>query len=218
MYKAVIFDMDGVLSDSEWIYVKKILEFLAEEGIRIKAEEINDLFGRSMIFICSELIDKYGLAGDARVYAQRIHKMRDDHIRQNGLYPMEGATDLVKELKNMGIPMAVASSASIETIRSNMERFGIEDCFDAFVSGLNCPQGKPWPDIFLYAAKALNKEPAECIVIEDSANGVTAAKRAGMYCYAFVPKKAVPQDLSPADAFITSFVGLSAHALINPGS
>ena len=129
---------------------------------------------------------------------------------------MEGAKDLVKELKKMGIPMAVASSASIETIKSNMERFGIADCFDAFISGLNCSQGKPWPDIFLNAAKALNKKPAECIVIEDSANGVTAAKRAGMFCYAFVPEKAVPQDLSSADTIINTFVGLSAKDLINP--
>ena len=203
--KAVIFDMDGGLSDSEWIYEKKILQVLADEGISIKSEEINDLFGQSLVIICRELKARYGLEKDAEEYAARIYALRDEHIEKNGLYPMPGAVEFVRNLNDADIPLAVASSAHAATIRANMDRFGITDCFDYLVSGVDCAHGKPAPDIYLKAAALLGKDPAECIVFEDSANGVAAAKAAGMYCYAFVSPGAVPQDVSPADKIIHSF-------------
>ena len=203
--KAVIFDMDGVLSDSEWIYEKKILQVLAEEGISIKSEEINDLFGQNMLIICRELKARYGLQDKPENYAARIYALRDEHIEKNGLYPMPGAVEFVRKLHDAGIPLAVASSANAATIGANMERFGITDCFDYLVSGVDCAHGKPEPDIYLKAAELLGKDPADCIVFEDSANGVAAAKGAGMYCYAYVSPGAVPQNVSPADRIIHSF-------------
>ena len=208
MKKAVIFDMDGVLSDSEWIYVDKILEMLREEGICIDAEEINDLFGQSMIFLCTELKNRYRLNKEPAYYADRVHMLRDKHIKEHGLFPMEGAVDLVIKLHNRGIPVAVASSAPEETIRSNMVRFGIEAYIDHIVSGLSCRHGKPYPDIYLKASTLLDTPPEDCLVIEDSSNGVQAAKAAGMYCIAFVPEKAVAQDISMADQIMTTFVGI----------
>ena len=88
MKKAVIFDMDGVLSDSEYIYVDKVLEMLEEEGIHIEAAEISDLFGISMIHLCSELKRRYQLPEEASVYRDRVHELRDRHIEEKGLYPM----------------------------------------------------------------------------------------------------------------------------------
>ena len=205
MSKAVIFDMDGVLSDSEWIYVEKILSVLSEEGVNVPAEEINDLFGQSMICICRELKERYNLKNEPDEYAGRILRLRDEHIEEHGLYPMEGAVEFVRKLHDAGIPLAVASSADAQTIRVNMESFGIADCFDHLVSGLDCENGKPAPDLYLKAADLLGKDPKDCIVFEDSASGVRAAKSAGMYCYAFVPPKAVPQDISPADEIVHRF-------------
>lgn len=204
MAKAVIFDMDGVLSDSEWIYVEKILEVLREEGIIIEAEDINDLFGQSMLYICEELKKRYHLPESASFYADRVHCLRDKLIEEKGLFPMEGAVDLVRSLYYEGIPLAVASSAPVETIRGNMRRFCIENYFELFVSGLDCSKGKPDPEIYLRAASLLEVDPCDCIAVEDSANGVAAAKAAGMYCIAFVPPKAVPQDVSIADKTVVS--------------
>lgn len=204
MAKAVIFDMDGVLSDSEWIYVEKILEVLREEGIIIEAEDINDLFGQSMLYICEKLKKRYHLPEPASFYADRVHCLRDKLIEEKGLFPMEGAVDLVRKLYYEGIPLAVASSAPVETIRGNMRRFCIENYFELFVSGLDCSKGKPDPEIYLRAASLLEVDPCDCIAVEDSANGVAAAKAAGMYCIAFVPPKAVPQDVSIADKTVVS--------------
>ena len=215
MKKAVIFDMDGVLSDSEWIYVDKILEVLREEDVCIDAEKINDLFGQSMIFLCEELKNRYQLKKSASCYAERIHALRDRYIKEHGLFPMEGAVSLLKKLHEMGIPVAVASSAPVETIRSNMERFGMNSYIDHMVSGLSCKRGKPDPEIYRKAAFLLKTDPAQCVVIEDSANGVAAAKAAGMYCIAFIPEKAVAQDLSKADEILTTFVGLEPDRILS---
>ncbi len=202
--KAVIFDMDGVLSDSEWIYVDKILEVLRDEGVIIRAEEINDLFGRNILQIAEELKKRYHLPGAASDYSDRVLELRDRHIREEGLFPMDGAVDLVCGLHEAGISIAVASSASLETIRGNMRRFGIENFIDFFVSGHDCTRGKPDPEIYQRAASLLGVEPGESIAVEYSANGVAAAKAAGMYCIAFVPPKAVPQDVSIADVTVSS--------------
>ena len=82
------------------------------------------------------------------------------------------------------------------------------------VSGLECSQGKPDPEIYLKAAALLHTAPSDCLVIEDSSNGVAAAKNAGMTCYAFVPPKAVPQDISRADTVLTSFTDLDPDRLL----
>ena len=204
MINAVIFDMDGVLSDSEWIYVEKILEVLREEGVFIEAEEINDLFGRSMSRISDELKRRYDLPKEAAFYCERVLFLRDKLIEEEGIFPMEGAVDIVRELHTEGVPIAVASSAPIETIKGNMKRFGIERYIDHYVSGVDCARGKPDPEIYMRAASLLNTDPHNCIAVEDSANGVAAAKAAGMYCIAFVPPKAVPQDVSVADEIVAS--------------
>ena len=143
MGKAVIFDMDGVLSDSEWIYVEKIIEVLREEGVFIEAEEINDLFGRSMTHIAEELIKRYDLQGSVSYYAERVFALRDKLIKEEGIYPMDGAVDLVRSIHEAGIPVAVASSAPLETIISTMSRFGIDAFIDYFVSGTDCVRSKP---------------------------------------------------------------------------
>ena len=214
MVKAVIFDMDGVLSDSEWIYVEKILEVLREEDVCIDAEEINDLFGRNIYLIGEELKNRYDLPKAASFYADRVLELRDRLIEEEGLYPMEGAPELVKSIHEAGIPVAVASSASLETIIGNMKRFGIDRYIDHYVSGIECQKGKPDPEIFLRAAALLETDPLDCLVIEDSANGVAAAKAGGMYCIAFVPPGAVPQDVNAADDKVSALRDISLTDLI----
>ena len=118
---------------------------------------------------------------------------------------MPGVVNLIHRLKEKGLKLAVASSSLKEDIMENMDTFGITDCFDTFVSGSECENGKPDPEIFLRAAKALGKDPEECTVVEDSTAGVAAAKAAGMRCIGYAPEDAVKQDIHLADKIVVEF-------------
>ena len=209
MRRAVIFDMDGVITDTEKYYVEAMIMHLKECGHDVTPEDLSDLYGSTMMDIWGKLIRRYGLEENLKKHVDRVHELRDHLIRTKGLWPMPGVVELIRELDDAGVLLAVASSAPIETIRHNMEVLEIVECFDALVSGLECEHGKPAPDIFLLAAERLGAEPKECAVIEDSGNGVKAAKAAGMYCHAYVPPQACRQDVSAADDEWESFVGLT---------
>lgn len=211
MRRAVIFDMDGVITDTEKYYVEAMIMHLKECGHDVAPEDLSDLYGSTMMYIWGKLIRRYGLEQDLKKHVDRVHELRDHLIRTKGLWPMPGVVELIRGLDDAGVLLAVASSAPIETIRHNMEILKISECFDVMVSGLECEHGKPAPDIFLLAAEKLGVLPEESVVIEDSGNGVKAAKAAGMYCHAYVPPQAYRQDVSAADDEWESFVGLTVE-------
>ncbi|MDO4311485.1 MAG: HAD family phosphatase [Eubacteriales bacterium] len=208
MRRAVLFDMDGVISDTERFYIDGMVEKLKEEGVVITPWDLKDLFGSTQVYIWNQLIERYHLEGTVEEYVDAVHEIRDRLIQREGLHPMPGVLELIRELHEAGVLLAVASSSPRETIERNMKMFDVLDCFDTIVSGLECRQGKPAPEIYLKAAENLGVMPKECVVIEDSVNGVKAGKAAGMYCHAYVPPQAYSQDVSVADDVITSFAGL----------
>ena len=104
--------------------------------------------------------------------------------------------------------MAVASSSMYERIERTAKSLGVDDCFDVYVSGEQLKRPKPAPDIFIKAAELLGVSPSECIVIEDSGNGVNAAKAAGMACVGYINPGSGDQDLSAADYLVESLEGL----------
>lgn len=214
MKKAVIFDMDGVISDTEWIYVDKVLQILSEEGVYVTGDEIHDVFGTNMTHLCSQLKERFPLKRSTEEMKERVHRLRDIHFDKHGIKPVEGAPELIRELSDMGIKIAVASSAKRAVIERTLSGFDIRDRIDAVLSGAEIERGKPWPDLYLKAAEALGMSPDECVVIEDTPPGVKGAKSAGMKCVAFAPKKAVKMDLGLADVRITDFVGLDPKILL----
>lgn len=216
MRRAVLFDMDGVITDTEKYYVEATTMHLKECGYDIRPEEMMDLFGSTQMRIWEILVERYNVDPDLEKHVDRVHEIRDELIEKEGLNPMPGVVELIRNLSQAGVPLAVASSAPLETIRHNMEVIGVSECFDVMVSGLECEHGKPAPDIFLLAAKRLGVKPEESVVIEDSGNGVKAAKAAGMYCHAYVPPQAYRQDVSSADRMQTSFVGLTVKDILSP--
>lgn len=214
MRRAVLFDMDGVISDTERFYVEAMIERLRREGITVTPVQLNDLFGSTMRHNWGVLMERYGLKGDVDTYVDEVHEIKEELLEAQGLHPMPGAVELIRRLHEAGVLLAVASSSPRDVIEHHMEAFGIRDCFDTIVSGLECRQGKPAPEIYLKAAGNLGLTPAECVVIEDSANGVKSAKAAGMYCYAYVPPQAYSQDVSTADDRLESFLGLKAEDVL----
>lgn len=214
MRRAVLFDMDGVISDTERFYVDGLVEMLGQEGVKVTPAELSDMFGSTQVYIWNKLIDRYHLTGKVEEYVDAVHGIRDRLIREHGLLPMPGVLELIRKLHEAGVLLAVASSSPRETIEHNMEIFGVWDCLDTIVSGVECEKGKPEPEIYLKAAANLGVLPGECVVIEDSTNGVKAGKAAGMYCHAYVPPQAYKQDVSTADDILESFEGLSVEDIL----
>ncbi|MCH5157104.1 MAG: HAD family phosphatase [Clostridiales bacterium] len=211
MIKACIFDFDGVIVDSEkyhhlgWTWVAEKL------GVELTYEEYAPFKSAGRAKIIPYLFQKAGKTMQEGDYEQfcivREEKIAVAIAMLNESDVMPGVVDYIKLLKSNGIKVAVASaSASSNKVA---KRFGLYDLFDVFVDGQDQRMAKPNPDIFLYTAKLLDVEPNECVVFEDSINGVMAAKNAQMKCVGvqtyFTDK---------ADKIIDSFVGADL-ALLN---
>jgi beta-phosphoglucomutase-like phosphatase (HAD superfamily) len=127
--------------------------------------------------------------------------------------PIEGGIDLVRYFRKQGLNVLLASSATTITIDAVIKNFGWETDFDFIVSSDDIKNSKPAPDTFLKAAELAGEDPSRCVVIEDSANGVKAAKRAGAHCIGYQNDLAPHQDLSEADMIVESLDKIRMHTL-----
>ena len=179
MIRAVIFDMDGVLTDSEKLGVSITCEVAGEMGFEIPESVVLKTLGITWAASVRFYEDLYpGL--DIQEMFSRIRE-RLVALGGAGKIPlMKGVKRILDTLDQMGIPRAVASSSGPETIRVYLEGAGIYSRFDRVVSGNECARSKPEPDIFLLAAERLGEKPENCLVVEDSPSGVRAGRAAGM--------------------------------------
>ena len=179
-FRAVIFDMDGVLADSEPLYLQGINEVLKDFGLAITEEDHNELLGAAVGPTWDFVFEKYSPPAS---YDECVARYDQTMVRllSRPRDPLPGVRELLSELTRRGIPRALASSSWPNWVKALLESTGLDGCFDVTVSSTAVENGKPAPDIFLYTAKALHVEPSQCIVLEDSRTGVLAAKAAGMY-------------------------------------
>ncbi len=176
---AVIFDMDGTLLDTQWVHIPAWNEAGANQGFPHAGDHIPAVCGMNEAGWRQYLVDHFpGLE------LERFIRDADAYVEAHYKTAFKsGARKLLDWLHTEGIPMAVASGSDVSQVRGNMEILGVADYFKGFFGSESVENGKPAPDIFLKAAKALEKEPAECIVFEDSPNGIRAAAAAGMRCF-----------------------------------
>lgn len=202
--KAMLFDMDGVLIDSEPLHFKARKITMARYGITIDDEELYGYQSTSMDFFIAGINKSRGTSIDP-AEASRYQKEDFAKIFQTfELKTIDGIPEYLEKLKTLGIPMAIASSSSPELIQEATKRVGINGYFSEFVSGYEVEKPKPDPCIYLTAAKKIGADPAECVVLEDSHNGVLAAKSAGTFCIGFRSPHSGHQDLSVADIIVDS--------------
>lgn len=201
MLKAVIFDMDGVIVDSEPAHVKSERQLFAPYGIALSDEELQSYMGRSSWFLLEDIIRKYGIDAKAeRLYPE--HKKNLLQLYRETVEPIPGALELIGELKKKGVDLALASSSDRDLVLSVVEKFQLTSIFNVLVSGDEVERVKPHPDIFLKVVDRLGCSPRECVVIEDSQAGVQASNSAGVPCVGFRSPHSQTQDLSEASMVI----------------
>ena len=187
MIGAVIFDLDGLLADTEILHCKAYQLAFAEQGVDLDSGEYGEHWVRNGKGI-ADWVQRQGLALDP----QALRARKSEHylnLLESSLRPMDGARELLNRLHGK-LPIALASSSYRDAIDGVLAGLAIEQYFEAIVSGLDVVQVKPAPEIFLAAAQALGVAPSECVVIEDAEKGVIAAYLAGMRCIA------VPNDFT----------------------
>lgn len=195
---AVIFDMDGVLTDSEPLINAAAIAMFQEKGLSVKPQDFLPFVGTGEDRYIGGVAETYGFPLDLPAAKKRTYEIYLDLVPAR-LNAFPGAQTLVQQCRNAGLRIAVASSADEIKIRANLAKIGLPfERWDAVIAGEDVVAKKPAPDIFLAAAVKLHTSAETCVVIEDAVNGVQAAKAAGMRCVA-VAQTFPPDHLQHAD-------------------
>ena len=196
--RAVIYDMDGVLTDSEPFINAAAIAMFLEKGLTVQPEDFLPFVGTGEGRYVSGVAEQYGFPMDTSQAKQRTYEIYLDMI-PGKLQPFPGAIALVQNCRASGLLVAVASSADMMKVRATLDAIQLPVAFwDTVITGEDVTHKKPAPDIFLLAAAKLGVKPEECVVVEDAVNGVQAARSAGMRCVA-VATSFPPDQLSAAD-------------------
>jgi HAD superfamily hydrolase (TIGR01509 family) len=208
--------MDGVIVDTEPIHSYAYFKHFSELNIDITKEQFTTFMGGSTRNTFQKLKELYPIDIEVEDLIQRKRTLFNDAFdTKEDLYLIEGVEKLIQDLHANGMQLILASSASKVTIERVFNRFGLHKYFTHIVSGEDFPNSKPHPEIFEYAA-SLSVAPKEnCIVIEDSNNGVRAAKEAGIFCMGYNSVNSKLQDLSLADVIVNDFEELDFKKITN---
>ena len=215
MLEAVIFDMDGVLIDSEPFHLVVNEKIFANLGINLSEDEYHDFIGTTHKDMWTTIKNRYNLPQDVTELVNMQVSGNIDYIKNEEIGPIKikGVTDLLSRISREKIKIGIASSSPTEVIDLVIKKLGISGYFSSIVGGEEIKRGKPAPDIFLKAAERLKKEPTDCIVIEDSKNGTLAAKAAGMKCIGFKNPNSGNQNLEKADLITDNYDSLNVKTL-----
>ncbi|MEI3789981.1 MULTISPECIES: HAD family hydrolase [unclassified Chryseobacterium] len=212
--KAVLFDMDGVIVDTEPLHRKAYFATFNKLEIAVSEDLYTSFTGASTKRVCETLIQKYGLnqtheaiAGIKRSYFKDYF----DNDEEFDLIP--GVRELIQHYHENDIKLILASSATMTTINMVFEKFGLEDYFSGKISGAALKESKPHPEVFLLAAQMAEEPVENCMVIEDSTNGILAANRAKIFCAAYRSPHSKNQDYTLADIVVTDYEELELDKL-----
>ncbi|GJN61440.1 HAD family hydrolase [Elizabethkingia anophelis] len=204
--KAVLFDMDGVIVDTEPLHRKAYFKMFDEFGINVSKELFTSFTGKTTLSVCQELITRFNLNNTPQELTdkkRRNFKYLFDTDPDFDLIP--GVRNLIENYHQHDVKMILASSASMNTINWVFERFDLEKYFAGKISGADLKQSKPHPEIFELAAGISGEEKNNCIVIEDSTNGIQAAYAADIFCVAYKSEHSKNQKYDKAQKVISDY-------------
>ncbi len=178
-YKAILFDMDGVLIDSEQLMRASAIRALADYGVQAKHEDFLEFTGMGEDRFVGGVAEKYGLT-----YVTAMKDLAYDYfgqdVKQQAHIPA-GVKEMLLQLHDMGLTLAVCSAADLRKVRYNIQAIGVDErLFTALVTGSDVTRKKPFPDIYLEGARRVGMMPEDCLVVEDAISGIRAAHAAGM--------------------------------------
>jgi beta-phosphoglucomutase len=184
MIRGVLFDMDGVLADSEPFICQAAVMMFAETGLKVIPEDFMPFVGTGENRYLGGVAEKYGLKIDIEKAKARTYEIYLSIIRGK-LKPLPGAIAFVRKCRDTGLKTAVATSADSIKMEANLKEIGLpSSVFNSTINGLDVGNKKPFPDIYIKASERIGLKPEECLVVEDAVSGIKAAKSAGCRCLA----------------------------------
>lgn len=210
--EGVLFDMDGVLADSEHFMRSAAIAMFSELGVSVHEDDFKPFSGMGENRYLGGVAEKYGIPVDIEKVKARAYGIYGEMVRGK-LLPLPGAVRFVEKCRNMGFSLALATSADEIKMRINLKEIGLDaGIFDSIVTGLDVKNKKPAPDIYLKAAGKLGLSPAKCLVVEDAVSGIRAGKSAGCRCLA-VTTSFSREELSEADWICDSLEDVPEEAI-----
>lgn len=212
--KAFIYDMDGVIVDSELFHMKTEKIIFARHGIEADEALLLPYRGTSDMTMFEDIKNRLDASYDPAALVSEKDALMRQMRPAEAVVPIEGALALIEAtdaLRARGVKTAIASSSSYETISHVTKALGIADKFDAVVSGTEFPMSKPDPTIYLHTARLLGIAPADCLVVEDAASGAQAAAAAGMTCIGFRSPHSGMQDFSCCSHVVAHLSDIDLH-------
>jgi HAD superfamily hydrolase (TIGR01509 family) len=203
--KGVIFDMDGVLIDSEPLHAELLIALAAEEGIQMSLDDTLKYIGIPLNEMWEELCAEKGLADSAARISSEHSRRTDEAFRSRDLVPVEGIPALLEELRREGYSLGVASSSESALIDLLLRKLGLSSFFSVTAGRDQVERGKPAPDIYLRTLELLGLESGRAAAVEDSAPGAAAALRAGLDCIGYQNPDFPHQDLAACDLLVPGF-------------
>ena len=192
-YKAILFDMDGVLIESEFLMRATAIQSLADYGVQAQHEDFLEFTGMGEDRFVGGVAEKYGLKYEFAM-KERAYDYYGQRVKAEAHIP-EGVKEMLETLHAKGITLAVCSAADLRKVRYNIQAIGVdESLFTALVTGSDVARKKPFPDIYLEGARRVGMDPKDCLVVEDAVSGIQAAHAAGMDAVG-IPSTFTPEQL-----------------------
>lgn len=205
---AVIFDMDGVLIDSEPIYFRQLIHFFESLGIECAKNEGAVYLGLNTKATAQKIKEFHPLLNvPVNEIEERLSNSHNTCLQafSDELSLIDGVLSYLQAFKHAGLKVAVASSSRYDTVHFVVNHFGLAPYLDAITTGSEIKESKPAPEIYLLAASRIGVSPCECLAIEDSANGIRAAKAASMQCWGFCGTNHFNTDFTQADCIFSHY-------------